>query len=133
MAALRLCFDTDVLIELLRGTPSVLARFDALPDDALLFTTHVTAYEMLRGAVFSGSAEERQRVSHFLSRFLLLQHTMQSDLLAAEWWAALRRKGTPVPDADIIIAAIARCGMATVVTQNQKHFSRMEGLNVEYW
>ena len=47
--------------------------------------------------------------------------------------ADLERAGTPIGDADMRIAAIARANALTVVTNNTRHFARVAGLPVENW
>ena len=47
--------------------------------------------------------------------------------------AALQRQGMPVGDLDMMIAGHARSLGFTVVTNNRKHFDRIEGLTVEDW
>ena len=133
MATHAYCLDTDVLIELLRGTEAVVARLRTLPDDARVCITHITAYEVLRGAFAVGDAEECQRVMHFVAQFDFVEQTVAADRLAAEWWAHLRAHGTPLPDADLIIAASGTSIGATLITRNRKHFSRIPGILVEFW
>jgi len=45
----------------------------------------------------------------------------------------LERSGTPIGDADLRIAAIARTHELTVVTGKVRHFERVPGLAVENW
>ena len=47
--------------------------------------------------------------------------------------AELERRGTPLGDADLRIAAIALARGLTVVTGNVRHFQRVPGLPVENW
>ncbi|MBO4401010.1 MAG: PIN domain-containing protein [Selenomonadaceae bacterium] len=51
---------------------------------------------------------------------------------AAEIYFALHR-GKQIEDNDIYIAATAIVNGCTLVTANDKHFSRIDGLNVENW
>ena len=53
--------------------------------------------------------------------------------LAARLYAQLRRAGTPINDADILIAAIALENDCVLVTNNVRHFNRISGLTVENW
>ena len=59
------------------------------------------------------------------------------DTAAARIYAQLRadleRRGTPLADADLRIAAIALAHGFTVVTGNIRHFGRVPGLPVENW
>ncbi len=45
----------------------------------------------------------------------------------------LERRGTPIGDADMRIAAIALANALVVVTGNVRHFERVSGLSVENW
>ena len=47
--------------------------------------------------------------------------------------AELERTGRPLPDADLMIAAIGLARRLVVVTGNVKHFARVQGLQVENW
>ena len=51
---------------------------------------------------------------------------------AAEIYDQLR-KGRNVEDSDIFIAAIAMVNGCTLVTANEQHFSRIEGLRYVNW
>jgi predicted nucleic acid-binding protein len=56
---------------------------------------------------------------------------------AAELFATLRQKGTPIGDenrdADILIAAYCLENQCTLVTDNERHFARIEGLEFTNW
>ena len=127
------CLDTDVLIDLMRGTSSVVEHLAELPDDARLCITHIAAYELLRGVCTVGQPDQLQRVLHFIAQFECVGQSIAADLLAAKWWAKLRAHGTHLPDADLIIAAVAATAHATLVTRNRKHFARLPDLLVDYW
>ncbi len=53
--------------------------------------------------------------------------------ISADIYADLRRKGTPLEDADILVAGTALAHDAVLVTRNLKHFERIEGLRLESW
>jgi tRNA(fMet)-specific endonuclease VapC len=46
--------------------------------------------------------------------------------------AALRKKGKPIPENDIWIAAIAKRYELVVVTRD-KHFKEIESINIKSW
>lgn len=47
--------------------------------------------------------------------------------------ARLKISGTPVDDFDLLIASTAIANNMTLVTDNTKHFARIEGLTLENW
>lgn len=52
---------------------------------------------------------------------------------AADVYAALKQRGAPIGDADILIAASCLVHGFAVVTNNESHFVRIPGLRVENW
>lgn len=59
------------------------------------------------------------------------------DIAAAEAYGrirlALRRKGRPIGEVDMLIAAAAMSRGAILVTRNVQHFSEVEGLKIDDW
>lgn len=49
-------------------------------------------------------------------------------------WADLRIRGNEIgDDADILIAGTAKINNCVVITDNEKHYSRIQGLSFENW
>lgn len=44
-----------------------------------------------------------------------------------------RKKGELIEDADLLIAATCIVNDLVLITNNRKHFSRIEGLDIENW
>lgn len=53
--------------------------------------------------------------------------------LSAEIYATLRRSGTPVDDIDLLIAGVAISNDLVLITHNQCHFDRIDGLEWQDW
>jgi tRNA(fMet)-specific endonuclease VapC len=72
-----------------------------------------------------------------ISAFLSNVEVLDFDQLAAEHAgdirATLADRGQPVGSFDLLIAAHARSINATVVTNNTKEFSRIDGLVFDNW
>ena len=52
---------------------------------------------------------------------------------ASEIYALLKNRGKLIPDADILIGASILTNNYTCVSDNTKHFKRINGLNLENW
>jgi predicted nucleic acid-binding protein len=52
---------------------------------------------------------------------------------AAEIYGSLRRRGQPISDADLLIAATALLHDLSLVTGNEDHFKRLDGLRIINW
>ena len=129
-------FDTDTLSQLIRRepSPSLLVRLAAVPSEEQ-FTTAITVGEMVYGA--ERSTRREYLVRQFENRLWPTLRILSFDRAAAETYGSLRaeleRAGTPLPEADTRIAAIALTRDLTDVTGNLRHFSRVAGLRVENW
>jgi len=134
---MRYLFDTDVLSNLLRRAPShALLRRLALTPVAEQATSSITLGELYYGArrLAAGGESLVERIdSALLPNLAVLPFDVQAARRYGELRAELERAGTPIGDADMRIAAIARTHGLTVVTANARHFQRVAGLPVENW
>lgn len=129
--------DTDILSNLLKRTPSttLIAKLASVPAERR-FTSSVTLGELVFGA---HRLETRANILlEQIDRILLpYRPVLPFDADAARRYgevrAELERRGTPLADADLRIAAIALSQGLTVVTGNVRHFQRVPGLPVENW
>jgi len=129
-------FDTDILSNLMSAKPSarLLDRLGATPAEQQA-TSAVTAGELIYGASRSPrSVHYREKLERVVWPRV---RVLPFDRRAAEEYgrirAELEKAGAPIPDADLMIAAIAASNGLTLVTGNVRHFSRIRGLKVENW
>jgi predicted nucleic acid-binding protein len=129
-------FDTDVISYVLSPSPpaGLIRRVaDVDPDEQT--TTAVTAGELIYGAWRSSRPE------HFLAalrdRVWPNIRVLSFDLAAAMIYGRLRanleRKGTPMAEPDLRIAATCLRHDATLATGNLRHFAKVPDLRVEDW
>lgn len=124
--------DTDTCIELLRGNRRVLQR-SAITDDTVA-TSWISAAELYYGAAKSVTpAKNHALVTRFLATLPVIGLDSAAAQLFGEQKAALEGSGKKLADADLFIAAIARARGAILVTGNQRHYARIEGLALENW
>ena len=129
--------DTDTLSNLLRRAPSpeLLRKLASVPPDEQS-TSSITLGELIYGAHRLGerAAELVGRIEETLLPNLAV---LPFDALAARRYGELRaeleRRGMPIGDADMRIAAIALANAVVVVTGNVRHFELVPGLSVENW
>ena len=126
--------DTNIVAFAKNNRPEVvlerMRRFD--PGD--LCVSAITLAELEYG-VFNSSNPERNQLA--LTLFLANIDVIPFDDAAAVEYgrirADLRRKGTPIGANDLLIAAHAKSLGMTLVTNNTREFSRVEGLAIEDW
>ena len=89
--------------------------------------------ELYYGAYYSTQKEKGVTdIQEIAGRYRLLPVQEDTALAYGKIKAALRKKGTPIPENDIWIAAIAIKHNLTVVTRD-KHFDEIDGLKIKKW
>ena len=125
--------DSDTLIFLLRGNNTVAKRFQSESQNSL-GTSIINIAELYYGAYKSGNVSKHLPPVQELEQFLTIYYPDKTS--ASEFGrikANLELKGQKLPDADLWIAAIAITNRLTLVTHNQKHFSRINSILLEDW
>jgi tRNA(fMet)-specific endonuclease VapC len=126
----RFLLDTNIIIALFADEVAVAERVEALPQ---VFVPVIAVGELLYGAAKSArSLENERRVLDFSQSVSLLDVSRSTAQAYASIKNNLRRKGRPIPENDIWIAAIAKEHGLTVVTRDP-HFAEVDGLTVETW
>ena len=74
-----------------------------------------------------------QKSLKIYKELLFLSDSEESAMLFGSIKAGLKLKGCMIEDFDILIASIAIANRCIIVTNNDKHFSRIEGLSLENW
>lgn len=126
--------DTDICIALIKRKPrEMIGRLKKhKPGDIVI--SSITLAELCFGASKSKQVEKNRTA---LDQFLVPLEVVAFDDVAAESYgrirAALEINGTPIGPLDTLIASHALSINATIVTNNVREFSRVEGLRVENW
>jgi predicted nucleic acid-binding protein len=121
-------FDTDVLIDHLRGVDLATQYIEQVMHQSTIYLSSITIAEL-----FSGVREGQERLQ--LNKFLSLFNTVAIDHPIAILGGLFRRdyhKSHGVGLADAIIAASAQQVNATLVTLNKKHFPMISSILVPY-
>ena len=125
--------DSDILIYSLKGNSSVQAQ---LRQNAHLpkAISVISFGELLFGAKKSQQPEKNIPVVLRLAEiFPLIDATRAVLEIFADLKALLQKKGTVVADMDLLIGATALSLNYILVTNNEKHFSKIPGLAIENW
>ena len=130
----RFMLDTDMCSYIIRQHPeSVRQRFQTLAMDQLCVSV-VTYAELMYGVERSSSRRVNRPI---VADFVRHLDVLDWDTGAADHYGAIRAKldaaGTPIGAMDMMIAAHAKSIKAVLVTNNQKHFTRVKGLKTDNW
>jgi tRNA(fMet)-specific endonuclease VapC len=125
--------DTNILSELVRRPRGRVARRLGREGESSVCTSIVVAAELRYGASKSGSNRLRRQVEQVLSVITVLPLEEPADEAYARLRHDLQGRGTPIGPNDLLIAAHALAAGLTVVTANDREFSRVPNLKVDNW
>jgi tRNA(fMet)-specific endonuclease VapC len=126
--------DTDTLSAILRRNPAVTTRAREYLRSHHRFTfSIITRYEILRGLKARHATKQQAAFDRFCAANTILHLSNAVVVQAAEVYADLYRRGDLIGDADILIAAPSIVEGLSLATNNERHFERIEGLNIDNW
>ena len=123
--------DSDILIYFLKGKQEVVERLSTIPIDDL-YISRINYTELIYGAYNSTKIDQNLKVIEpFLENFTVLEFTKVSSLIFAKEKARLKKSGNIIADMDLMIASIAIENDCTLISNNIKHFERIQNLELE--
>ncbi|NHI83118.1 MAG: type II toxin-antitoxin system VapC family toxin [Candidatus Thorarchaeota archaeon] len=125
--------DSSFIIDIMRKSKDALAKLEALSRDGTTqYLTTPTVMEIAVGISLAQLPEKEQnRIDTIIGDFQVLPLDAISAWRAGIELGRLRKEGLLVDPIDAQIAGIALQHNEMVVTRNQRHFERFEGLHVE--
>lgn len=126
--------DTNICIYLIKKQyPEIISRLLRVGFDKIGIST-ITIAELEYGVANSNHFMEAHAA---LLEFILPFEILDFNYGAASFYGKIRKelkdKGQPISDMDMLIASIAMANDLIVVTNNEKEFKRISGLNIENW
>ena len=125
--------DSDYLIDYLRRqayTKSLIEKIQSRQAEASISV--VTVFELYVGALLSNNPSKRfEDVETLLSWFKIVDINKEIMLIAAKINVDLRKKGLMIGIQDVLIAASSISANTSLITNNTKHFQKIEGLKLE--
>ena len=125
--------DTDTLIYNLKGYDAVKKNLQQHLDDPMMISV-ITLMELYYGAYKS------EKVTGNLAKVRTIENSFEiipAGKGSAENFgllkASLEKSGKPLDDFDLIIASCALAHNLIIVTNNIKHFKRIDGLKLTNW
>ena len=126
--------DTNILSYYIRGNERIKDRLNREISEGNWFIMNpITYYEITRGLLAIESQKKLKKFKELCQIFGILELSNKVLDIAAQNYAILRKRGELIEDADLFIAATCLVNDLVLVTNNQKHFSRIDGLKIENW
>jgi len=124
--------DTNICIYFLKGMFDLVEKFDEIGIDNL-YISEITIAELKFGAAKSEHPIKNKIViDELISKFNQIPIYKSLDIFAEEK-ARLQKNGNIVDDFDLLIGASAVANNMILVTNNEKHFKRLKGIQLENW
>ena len=125
-----LVLDTSVVVAALRGLPGIAERLDRV--ERLWLPLTALGELELGVELASNPVPQRAALDAFLSVVAILPASTNTTRHYARLRGALARSGTPIPENDVWIAAVALEHNWPLATRDA-HFTRVPGLVVQDW
>jgi tRNA(fMet)-specific endonuclease VapC len=128
---MRYLIDTDWAIYYLNARPDIVQRLHVLQDDGLALSL-ISLAELYEGVFYSRDPEGDERdLQDFLRGVTVLGIDDSTCRIFGRERGRLRAAGTLIGDFDLLIGATALHHNLTLLTNNRRHFERIDGLRIE--
>jgi len=129
---MRYLLDTNICIYFLKGRYNLVEKFDQIGFDNL-YISEITVAELKFGAAKSNKPEKNKIIiEKLINKFKQIPIFKSLDIFAEEK-ARLQKAGNIIDDFDLLIGSTALANDMIMVTNNEKHFDRLENIRLENW
>ena len=123
--------DTDWVIDYMHQVARVVDRIAELTPEGIGLSV-VSLGELYDGVQGDADPEQSEReLDSFLERVELIEVDVETGRIFGRERRRLRAEGNLIGDLDLFIGATALRHSLTVLTNNRRHFERIEGLTIE--
>jgi tRNA(fMet)-specific endonuclease VapC len=130
---MRYLLDTNIVSDLVRNPQGKVATHVRKVGEKNICTSIIVAAELRYGAHKKGSPRLSSQLDTVLGVLEVLPFEAPADASYGLLRTRLEKRGTPIGANDLLIAAQALALGYVIVTDNEREFSRVEGLRVQNW
>jgi tRNA(fMet)-specific endonuclease VapC len=130
---MRYLLDTNIVSDLVRNPQGKVARHVRTVGEKNICTSIIVAAELRYGADKKGSPRLSSQLDAVLGVLEVLPFEAPADASYGLLCSRLEKRGTPIGANDLLIAAQTLALGYVIVTDNEREFSRVEGLRVQNW
>lgn len=123
--------DTDTISYYLRGSHSVKNKF--LKHQYELASTTINYAELMYGLKKRDKKKYLPKVEMIFDNIKIYDFDKKSATIFSTLKANMQNNGIVVADMDLMIASIALANGEKLISNNLKHFSKIENLELENW
>ena len=130
---MRYLLDTNIVSDLVRNPQGKVAGQVRTVGEKQVCTSIIVAAELRYGADKKGSPRLSSQLDAVLGALEVLPFEAPADATYGLLRSRLEKRGTPIGANDLLIAAQALALGCVFVTDNEREFSRVEGLRLQNW
>lgn len=130
---MRYLLDTNIVSDLVRNPEGKIAQHIRQVGEMQVCTSIIVAAELRYGATKKASPRLSVQLEAVLAAIEVLPFKKPADSAYGSLRALLELAGRPIEANDMLIAAQALALGYTVITDNEREFSRVENLRLENW
>lgn len=124
--------DTNICIYFLKGRYGLVEKIERIGVENL-YISEITVAELKYGVEKSSNPDKnRPVINELIDRFKQIPIYGALDVYAKEK-ARLKKAGNIVDDLDLLIGATAIQNNMVLVTNNEKHFDRLQNIKIKNW
>lgn len=124
--------DPDIIVDLINRRTGIREKVNQV-GLVNCYVSELTIAELTYGAHFSSRVQSRLIETTELSNALTVIPISEAIPLFGKEKARLRRAGQLIPDFDLMIATTAITYGFVLVTGNERHLGRVEGIEIQNW
>ena len=127
---MRYLVDTDWIIDALHEIPAVVQRLRELFDEGIGISI-ISMAELYQGVFYADDPQSNEaRMLDFLTGYEVVQLDDDIARTFALERGRLKEAGTPIGDMDLLIGCTALQRGLTLLSNNRRHFERLQGLDI---
>lgn len=130
---MRYLLDTNIVSDLVRTPQGRIAQRIRAVGEAEVCTSIIVTAELRYGATRKGSARLTDQLEAVLGAIAIVPFEAPADATYGSLRTRLEQAGQPIGGNDLLIAAQAVAFGFTLVTDNEREFSRISELSWENW
>jgi tRNA(fMet)-specific endonuclease VapC len=126
--------DTNICIYIIKQKPQVVFEKFKQHIPGEIGISSITSAELQYGVNKSMNVQRNQiALNQFLIPLEIFNFDFEASIEYGKIRSELEKAGTPIGPLDMLIAAHARSLNMTLITNNEKEFSRVSNLKIENW
>lgn len=123
--------DTDIASYAINGNKKVLAKMKANIGNWAI--SSLTYHELVEGLMNCKNKDKELLITEFLEDVLVVEFTSVDAFDSGRLSNQLRKTGKPIGELDTLIAGHALSLRTILVSNNEKHYSKVKELKLENW